>query len=336
MKIARNYSLKDNNTFLLDIYSKYFTSPKSPEELTQILESGILQENSVLIIGEGSNLLFTSNYDGLIIKPKMLGIEIIEENIENVRVKVGAGEIWDNFVTWSVDRGFWGIENLSLIPGTVGSAPIQNIGAYGVEVKDTILKVEGIDTFNKVPKELTNEDCEFGYRTSIFKTDLKNQFIVSSVSFNLSKKENPLLEYRPLKETFKQFKKPNLKKIRDAVISIRRKKLPEINEIGSAGSFFKNPVIPVEKYKDIKSKNDDIPAYPFTHGEVKVPAAWLIEQCGWKGKSEGDVGVYPKHALVIVNYGNASGKEIFDFSERIKLSVGEKYGINLEREVTVI
>ncbi len=336
MKIVRNYSLKDNNTFLLDIYSKHFTSPKSLEELTQILGSDIFQENSVLIIGEGSNILFTSNYDGLIIKPKMLGIEIIEENIENVSVRVGAGEIWDNFVAWSVNRGFWGIENLSLIPGTVGSAPIQNIGAYGVEVKDTILKVEGINTSNKVPKELTNEDCEFGYRSSIFKTDLKNQFIVSSVTFNLSKKEKPLLEYRPLKETFKQFEKPNLENIRDAVISIRRKKLPEINEIGSAGSFFKNPIIPVEKYKDIKSKNDEIPAYPFTQGEMKVPAAWLIEQCGWKGKREGDVGVYPKHALVIVNYGNASGKEIFDFSERIKLSVREKFEINLELEVTVI
>ncbi len=336
MKILQNHSLKDNNTFLLNVHTNYFAAPKNIADIIEITDADIFHKIPFFIIGEGSNLLFTTNYSGIIIKPEMLGIKTVEESTDYIIVKVGSGENWDTFVEWCVNNGYWGVENLSLIPGSAGSAPIQNIGAYGTEVKDVITKVEGIYIPDKAHWELTNKECEFGYRSSIFKTTLKNKFIVSSISFKLSKKPNPILNYGLLKEKLEQAEDIDLRNIRDTVISIRNSKLPEVNKIGSAGSFFKNPIVSVDEFEQLKSQFKDIPGYPDQKSSMKISAGWLIEQCGWKGKREGDVGIYPKHALIIVNYGNATGKEIFEFSERISQSVDMKFGLQLEREVLVI
>jgi UDP-N-acetylmuramate dehydrogenase len=336
MKILQNHSLKDNNTFLLNVHTNYFAAPNNIADIIEIIDTEIFHKNPFFIIGEGSNLLFTNNFGGIIIKPMILGINIVEESTDYIIVKVGSGENWDTFVEWCVNNGYWGVENLSLIPGSAGSAPIQNIGAYGVEVKDIITKVEGLYIPDKTQWELTNKECEFGYRSSIFKTSLKNKFIVSSVSFKLSKTPNPTLNYGLLKEKLEQTENIDLRNIRNTVISIRNSKLPEVNKIGSAGSFFKNPIVSVNEFDQLKSQFKDIPGYSGQESSMKISAGWLIEQCGWKGKREGDIGIYPKHALIIVNYGNATGKEIFDFSERISQSVNMKFGIQLEREVLVI
>ena len=336
MNIQRKYSLRKNNTFLLDIHANFFAAPQNLDELIEILGLKVFHDNPFLVIGEGSNILFTKNFEGIVIKPQIMGIEIIEETTETAIIKVGAGENWDNFVAWSVRNGLWGVENLSLIPGAVGSAPIQNIGAYGVEVKDVIVKVEGVNISDRKIKRMSNSECVFEYRSSIFKTSLKNKFIVSSVYFKLSKKEKPTLNYGPLKEKFGAKEKVNLDSIRDAVILIRKSKLPEVNEIGSAGSFFKNPIVQIDKIKTLETQFSSIPKYPVSPGLMKIPAGWLIEQTGWKGKRHGDVGIYPKHALIIVNYGKASGQEVFDFSEQIRTSVFNKFGIDLEREVQII
>lgn len=335
VKIKENFSLKNYNTFGIDVKARYFVSAGNVEEIKEVLANH-RDCFPFIIMGEGSNILFTKDFNGLIIQPALKGIKIIENDLENSIVEVGAGENWDDFVKWSVNSNLGGIENLSLIPGSTGSCPIQNIGAYGVEVKNVIERVNYLDleTFNKV--SLSNSECEFDYRTSIFKSQLKNRVIITSVVFRL--RHNPVfnVEYGNLQAEIEKTGNINLESIRNAVINIRRYKLPDPGILGNAGSFFKNPVIDTATAKELKKNYSSMPQFPVSEQWVKIPAGWLIEQCGWKGKRLGNAGVHNKQALVIVNYGNSSGEEILDISLRISDSVFSEFGIKLEPEVNII
>jgi len=338
MKILTNISLKPFNTFHIDVNAKYFAEVASTEELLQLLSSDKYFTENKLFLGSGSNILFTKDFDGLVIKLKISEIKIISENNENAFVQAGSGVEWDGFVKYCVDKGFGGVENLSLIPGTVGAAPIQNIGAYGVEIKEIIESVTFIklDTLKKVT--LYGKDCNFGYRESIFKNELKNNFAIVSVLFRLNKNPQPNLEYSALREySDKQNNgKLSLNDIRKTVISIRKTKLPDPNQIGNAGSFFKNPIITENKFQEIKKKFPELKGYPNGKNKIKISAGWLIEKCGLKGKRIGDVGIHPKQALVIVNYGTATGEEILNFSETVKQKVKSEFDIKLINEVNII
>ncbi len=333
--IKENYSVKPHNTLGIDVKARYFTKTETLDELKEVLE-GYREYFPFLIIGEGSNILFTRDFNGIIIQPAITGVTIIENDSEHCIVEVGAGENWDDFVNWSVENKLGGIENLSLIPGSAGSSPIQNIGAYGVEVKDVIHSVKYLDleTFETVT--LLNHDCQFGYRNSIFKNHLKNRFVIYSVVFSLC--HNPVFNtsYGNLQAEAEKSGELNLQTMRDAVIRIRRSKLPDPKVIGNAGSFFKNPVVEVALSDQIRVKYPQMPSYPVSEEFVKIPAGWLIEQCGWKGKRTGKAGVHEKQALVLVNYGDASGTDIYDLAMKIKDSVFTEFGIRLEPEVNII
>jgi UDP-N-acetylmuramate dehydrogenase len=289
-------------------------------------------------LGGGSNVLFVKDFPGLIIKMELKGIEVERENSHFLWVRAYAGERWPDFVDHSVDQGWSGIENLSLIPGTVGAAPIQNIGAYGVEVKETIESVRVLNTDTLEISEMNNQDCEFNYRNSAFKNKLKGKYLVLSVLFKFNKQFIPKIQYQPLKNWFeKQNKeKVGLKEVSEAVKAIRRSKLPDPSVIGNAGSFFKNPTIDQSLAQRIKDEHPDLPVYKVNDKKVKIPAGWLIEQCGWKGKRIGDAGVHPHQALVLVNYGHASGQDILDLAERIQQSVKKKFNLMLEPEVNIL
>ena len=336
METYKNYSLKELNSFNLNVRAKIFSIIRSIRDVRELLTMDCFQDNRHLILGEGNNILFTKNFDGLIIRPGIMDFKVIKETAGYVTIKAGAGNNWNAFVAICMVRQYWGLENLSLIPGSVGSAPIQNIGAYGVEVKDTIEQVEGIDISTGELLRLSNNECEFGYRSSIFKTSLKDKIMVTSFFFKLRKYPNTKLEYGPLKERFKDNPSPGIISISTFIIETRMSKLPNPDKLGNAGSFFKNPVIPLEEFRGQEDLHPGMPHYPAGDGLEKIPAGWLIEQCGWKGKRLGNVGVYTEHALVIVNYGNATGREVFEFSEKIRHSVKEKFGIRLEREVVVV
>lgn len=284
-------------------------------------------------------MLLTKDINKLVVHIDIEGISIDRENENDVYLTVNAGENWHNFVLWCVTNNYGGIENLSLIPGNVGTCPIQNIGAYGVEVKDTITKVEAIEIETGKLVQFSNEDCNFGYRNSIFKNDAKGKFIITAVSFKLTKKSHDLNTSYGVIETelaAKNIKTPSLKNISDAVISIRKSKLPDPKELGNSGSFFKNPVISVLKFNQLQENFSTIPSYKISEKEIKVPAGWLIEQAGFKGKRYGEYGVHTKQALVLVNYGDASGKEIHQLAQRIQKAILNKFGIRLEIEVNVI
>ena len=287
-------------------------------------------------LGGGSNILFVNDFDGLIIRPNVPGLKEIAEDRQNVWIEVGAGEIWDEFVHYCVDMKLGGVENLSLIPGSVGAVPVQNIGAYGQEVSNTIELVKGYDLETRLTFEMLAVNCEFSYRNSIFKKDFKNRAIITSVVFRLNKFPEFNLSYGQVEEKVKERGEVNLWNIRDAVIEIRSSKLPDVKELGNAGSFFKNPVVDAGLAEQLQNRFENVPIYPTAEGKVKLAAGWLIEKAGWKGVREGDVGVHEKQALVLVNYGKATGKEIFDFSEKIKQSVLENFGVDLEREVNCI
>jgi UDP-N-acetylmuramate dehydrogenase len=336
LKIHQNHSLKHNSTFKVDIDSSLFAEPSSINELEFSIRYAKERSLSYFIIGEGSNLLFTSNYGGLIIHPVIQGIEMTDESDSEVLVKAGAGVNWDTFVDYCVNKSWYGTENLSLIPGSVGAAPVQNIGAYGVEAKDIIEYVGVFDTMKMEPTILSNAACEFGYRDSIFKHGTSQHYIVTDVVFRLRKKSDLMLDYGTVKEEFYKNQKQNLKGLRETIISIRNSKLPDPATTGNAGSFFKNPVTGMDKFQLLQEKYGNVPSYPAGLNRVKVPAAWLIEKAGWKGVREGDVGTWPNQPLVIVNYGNASGADILNFSEKIRQSVLEIFSIDLEREVTVV
>ena len=289
-----------------------------------------------MILGGGSNVLFTKGFNGHVLHPNIKGIEILEDNKDEVILKVGAGEDWDEFVGYCVDNGWGGVENLSLIPGNVGTCPIQNIGAYGVEVKDVIEEVETIEIETLKTHCYKNSECEFGYRDSIFKRKLKGKHIITHVNFRLKKVPEFKLDYGNLKEGLKRFEQVDLKSIRQSVINIRNSKLPDPDEFGNSGSFFKNPVVHSEKAKRINEEYLEMPSYKISDEEVKIPAAWLIETAGWKGKRVGDAGVHERQALVLVNYGNASGEEIINLATQIQSSVKKQFDIELEMEVNVV
>ena len=333
--VKENFSLEKLNTFRIDVKARYFARPTSIDELIELLDS----KRSLfpfLIIGGGSNILFTRDFNGLVIQPFIKGIKIIEDNLEFCLVEVAAGENWDTFVEWAVTNKLGGIENLSLIPGSTGSSPIQNIGAYGAEVKDVIEKVNYLDLENLQVIAVKNSDCQFDYRSSIFKTLLRNRIIITSVLFRLRRRPDFNTTYGNLNEEVIRLGEVNLKTIREAVINIRRSKLPDPEIIGNAGSFFKNPVIDSGTALQLKDIYDNMPLYPVSDKWTKIPAGWLIEKCGWKGKKTGNAGVHDKQALVLINCGNAKGTEIYDLSVSITDSVFSKFGIKLETEVNII
>ena len=337
IRFFENYSLKEYNTFGIDAKAKYFFEFTDPVDLHIFLnDNQTWKEEKLIVLGEGSNILFLNDFDGLVIHPKVPGIKTINEDRNNYWVEVGAGENWDEFVDFAVTYNLGGIENLSLIPGKVGAAPVQNIGAYGQEVCSVVEKVIGYDLDKQMPGEFSAEECRFAYRDSIFKSYLKNKFIITSVVFRLEKFPEFNLKYGYLEEKVKEKGDATLQNIRAAVIEIRNSKLPQVTELGNAGSFFKNPVVDASLAEKLKVKYESLPVYNAPGGLIKLAAGWLIEQAGWKGVREGNVGVHDKQALVLVNHGNATGKEVWDFSEKIKNSVSVKFGVELEREVNCI
>lgn len=338
MVFKENFSLKSLNTFGINVNCHYYSEFENINTLKNILEHQIAKSNSKLVLGGGSNILFTKNFDGLVLKNNISGIEKIKENEKHVYLKVGAGVNWHSFVMYCIENNLAGIENLSLIPGNIGASPMQNIGAYGVEVKDVIESVHGIFIDDLSEFSLTNSECNFAYRESIFKHELKNKAIITHVIYRLNKTPNFNTSYGAIEQELEKMGVKNLsiKAISDAVINIRRSKLPNPTEIGNAGSFFKNPTIDKTTFVNLKTQFPDIPNYPQNDGSVKLAAGWLIEQCGWKGFRKDDYGVHKLQALVLVNYGNAKGDDIYRLSEEILNSVKEKFGINLEREVNII
>jgi UDP-N-acetylmuramate dehydrogenase len=332
----KNVSLKNYNTFGIEVSCKYYAEFSEVEELYAIIKSNIFKENSLLVLGGGSNILLTKNFDGLVLRNNIKGIELVKEEAEFVYVKGMAGEVWHNFVMYCVEKNWGGIENLSLIPGCVGAAPMQNIGAYGVEIKDTFHELEAIDIITCERRVFNNTECEFGYRESVFKNKYKGQFIIVSVTFKLSKKPLFNTAYGAIEQELKNtgVSKLTIKAISEAVIRIRKSKLPDPAKIGNAGSFFKNPLVSNQLYNQIKTNYPSVVAYP-NGSQIKLAAGWLIENCGWKGFRERDYGVHALQSLVLVNYSNATGKEIYNLSERILQSVKEKFGVILEREVNI-
>lgn len=335
MNIQKNVLLKNYNTFGISVNAKRFISVNSVYELQQILKV----EKDIFLISGGSNMLLTKDIDELVVHINIKGVSIDNENENAAYLTVNSGENWHEFVLWCISQNYGGIENLSLIPGNVGTCPIQNIGAYGVEVKDTITKVEAIEIETGKLVQFSNKDCNFGYRNSIFKNELKGKYIIISVSFKLTKIHHNLNSSYGAIETelsLKKISKPSLKDISNAVIAIRKSKLPDPKEIGNSGSFFKNPVISSTQYLKLQKEYADIPGYKISDMEVKIPAGWLIEKAGFKGKRYGEFGVHDKQALVLVNYGNASGKEIYQLAEKIKETIVKKFEITLEIEVNII
>ncbi|MEO9569830.1 MAG: UDP-N-acetylmuramate dehydrogenase [Polaribacter sp.] len=335
MKIENNISLKQYNTFGIDVTAKRFVSIDSVYQLQQLLKI----EKDIFLISGGSNMLLTKDIEKLVVHINIKGISIDRENKNDIYITVNAGENWHDFVLWCVSENYGGIENLSLIPGNVGTCPIQNIGAYGVEVKDTITKVEALDIETGKLVQFSNTECNFGYRNSIFKNEAKGKYILTSVSFQLTKtKHNLNSSYGAIEAelTSKNITNPSLKNISEAVIAIRESKLPDPKKIGNSGSFFKNPVIAKSQFLELQKEYPNVPSYIVSDTEIKVPAGWLIEQAGFKGKRFGNYGVHEKQALVLVNYEHATGEEIYQLAEKIKETIFKKFRISLEIEVNII
>lgn len=338
MKIIQNQTLKLYNTFGIDVSAKYFVEADNIEKIISALD--FVRENQLplMLFNGGSNLLLTHDFDGLVLKINLKGIEIVSENEDFVFVKVQSGENWHEFVQWTLQKDFGGLENLSLIPGNAGTAPMQNIGAYGVEIKDSMSELSALEIATGKIRKFTNEECKFGYRESVFKNEMKNQFIILDVTFRLTKRNHQLhTEYGAIRSELEKLniQNPTIQDVSKAVINIRQSKLPDPKDIGNSGSFFKNPVISKADFEEIQKKHPQISGYP-SGNEVKVAAGWLIETAGWKGKRFGNAGVHEKQALVLVNYGNATGQEIYDLSQQIVDDIYEKFGIRLEREVNII
>ena len=338
MIVQQNISLKPYNTFVLDVNAGYLAIVDSIEDLDDIYQTGRFRSQRKMILGGGSNVLFTRGFTGIVAKNEIRGIQVQNETEEDVLISVGAGENWHQFVLWCVEKGYGGIENLSLIPGTVGAAPMQNIGAYGVELKEVFHSLEAYEIKSGKTISFYKEDCKFDYRFSIFKGELKDEFIITKVFFKLSKKPTFNISYGDIKATLEKMgvEELTLKKVSQAVINIRQSKLPDPMDIGNAGSFFKNPVIEKLHFEALEAEFEDIKCYPINDDKVKVPAGWLIENAGWKGYREGDIGVHDKQSLVLVNHGNGRGKDLFRLSNEIMKSIQGKFGIELEREVSVI
>ena len=335
MNIQENISLKEYNTFGISVQAKRFISVTSVYELQQLLKI----EKNIFLLSGGSNMLLTKDIEKLVVHIDIKGISVDSENHNDIYLTVNAGENWHKFVLWCVSNNYGGIENLSLIPGSVGTCPIQNIGAYGVEVKDTITKVEAVEIKTGKLVSFSLEECQFGYRNSIFKNEVKGKYVLTSVGFKLTKKEHNLNTSYGAIETelaSKKVIKPSLKDVSEAVIAIRQSKLPDPKKIGNSGSFFKNPVISKTHFEKIQKEYPKVPCYHISDQEIKVPAGWLIEQIGLKGKRFGNYGVHEKQALVLVNYGNASGEEIYQLAKKIQREVQTAFNISLEIEVNII
>lgn len=344
MIIEENKPLQQLNTFGIEAYAKYYVEVNSVEDVQALIQQSIFHDNERLILGGGSNILFTQSFNGLVIKNNIQGINVTEETDRHVVLKANAGVVWHDLVVYTIGKNYAGIENLSLIPGCVGAAPMQNIGAYGVEIKDVFHSLEAVDLATGEIKVFKLEDCEFGYRESIFKHKYKGKYMIVSMSLFLTKLDHPNAiyqfhtEYGDIKNTLAEMRvyEPTLKAVSDAVVAIRSSKLPNPKELGNAGSFFKNPVVSKEKYESLVAINPVMPSYLQKDGSVKVPAGWLIEQCGWKGKRVGNTGAHAKQALVLVNYGGAHGNEVWQLALDIKQSVHDKFGIDISPEVNVV
>lgn len=336
MKIFRDYSLLPHNTFGMDVKASVFIEYASVKELKEVL-SLYVKDNQWLHIGKGSNLLFTGDFSGIILHSAIKGYEVIHEDTKEVVVRVGAGEVWDDFVAMTVENEWYGAENLSLIPGEVGASAVQNIGAYGVEAKDLIVGVEAIEVSTGKESIFKNEECGYAYRESVFKSSLKYQYLVTHVSYRLKKTPCYHLDYGNIRlELEKQKARLTLANVRQAIISIREAKLPDPKLQGNAGSFFMNPVISRKHFEALLVDYPLMPHYEVDAESIKIPAAWMIDQCGWKGKRLGRAGVHDKQALVLVNLGGAVGAEVIALSEAIQKSVYEKFGINILPEVNFI
>lgn len=341
MKVYSDYNLSSLNTFGIEAKAKFFVELNNEEEIPELFSLPEFKENKKMFLGGGSNVLFTKDFNGIVVMNKLKGIEIIEENSKEARVHSMGGEIWHDLVNFCVDRGLWGIENLSLIPGTVGAAPMQNIGAYGGELKKTLETIEAYEIENAKKRIFTKDECELGYRDSIFKNSLKGKYFISAITIRLSKEENKNIKYKILADYLEKnhiiVKTP--KDISEAVADIRRSKLPDPKVIGNAGSFFKN--IFLHKEKEVNEINELLASFPeapkFDEGDyIKIPAAWLIEQAGWKGKRVGNVGVHDKQALVIVNHGGATGNEVLELANSVITDVKNKFKLELHPEVNIV
>ncbi|MGE6221044.1 UDP-N-acetylmuramate dehydrogenase [Nubsella zeaxanthinifaciens] len=337
MPFTTNQPLKNLNTFGISVNAKFFAEILSEKDLATVFASDIVKANKLLVLGGGSNMLFIKDYEGLVLKVSIKGINV-EEQGDDVLVTAGAGEVWDVLVKYCVAKGYAGMENLTLIPGTVGASPIQNIGAYGVEVKDIFESCTAFEIATGEIRTFTKADCEFAYRESVFKGKLKGKFIVTSVTYRLSKKPNVQTHYGAINAELEKrgISEPTIADISEVVAAIRVSKLPDPSTIGNAGSFFKNPIIDQTVFEQLVSQFPDMPHYPAADGRVKLAAGWLIEACGFKGMVEGNTGTWKNQALVLVNHGGATGQEVYRFSETIINTVQQKFGVLLEREVNII
>jgi UDP-N-acetylmuramate dehydrogenase len=336
--LEHNVSLRPYHTFGIEVKARLFARFQSVDELRALLALPEVQQAEQLILGGGSNLLFTKDFDGVVLKNEIRGLEIISQDEDTALVRAGAGESWHGMVEYALNQELSGIENLSLIPGTVGAAPLQNIGAYGAELKDTFEELEALETATGRLRTFSMEECGFGYRESVFKGPLKNQYIVTSVVLRLHRRAQPNVSYGAIQTTLQDLGiegDPTPRHVSEAVVHIRRSKLPDPAEIGNAGSFFKNPEVSQHKFDELKAHYPEVPGYPVPGG-VKVPAAWLIEQSGWKGHRRGPHGVHDRQALVLVNHGGAQGQDIRDLAYEIIASVREKFGIELHPEVNIM
>ncbi len=338
MNIRENVSLRPYNTFGIEANARFLTGVKTPENIIELWENPRFKNLPKLILGEGSNVLFLQDFEGLVVRNELEGeIESLNEGKDFVEIRVPGGMHWHDVVTYAVKQNWQGIENLALIPGKAATAPFQNIGAYGTEIADALIACHIIDLKTLRPVSFTREQCRFGYRNSIFKQN-KGRHFITAIDLRLYPGRKPQVRYRALENYLheKGVEEPDIQDIYEAVIHIRQSKLPDPAVTGNAGSFFKNPVVPKEKWEALKEKFSDIPTYPAGENQVKIPAGWLIDRAGWKGFREGDAGVHPKQALVLVNYGNATGFQIYKLSERIRADIYDRYGIELEREVQII
>jgi UDP-N-acetylmuramate dehydrogenase len=338
MNLHENYSLKNYNTFGVDVKARYFIDITSYNELRSLLSSDLIKTNHFLLLGSGSNILFTKDYDGIIIKYSVKGINIIDETQDHIIVEAAGGEIWEDLVTYAVGKEYYGIENLSLIPGTVGAAPIQNIGAYGVELKDAFHHLESLEISTGLIRTFSKTECNFQYRNSIFKNELKNKCIITKVTLKLSKVKKINLSYKSLSDELKDVRHDDLtiKLVSDTVKKIRQSKLPDPRVMGNAGSFFKNPELTNAQFIEFQKRFPDAAYFKQSEDSYKIAAGWLIEKCGFKGKRIGNTGAYEKQALIIVNYGGASGSEVKELAEKIQNDVLNIFGIFLDFEVNIV
>ncbi len=337
IEILKGVSLKPYNTFQLDASAAFWVEIHQPDDVLKLLDTPVFHRETRYVLGGGSNVLFAQDYSGLIIKNSIPGIEVLSEDDRHVVLRAGAGVVWDDLVKYTVDRGWGGLENLSMIPGQTGAAPIQNIGAYGVELMSTFVSLDAINLESGIPESFDREMCRFGYRDSIFKTTHKGTYLITHVTLNLTKSPELNLDYGNIREVLASegVTKPGIRDVSMAVRKIRASKLPDPAVTGNAGSFFKNPVISAEQFDSLRSIHSDIPSYP-SGSRIKIPAAWLIDQCGFRGKRVGDSGVHERHALILVNHGEATGLEVIGLAANIQQEVSERFGVTLEPEVNIV